>query len=281
MCTTRTVQNALVQFKSRACRSGRHGEWRAYHADMRFPSVIRAVGRRKIEAFTIALVGAVSAIGIVRREADASPAALLADVASGPEVSYLSEVVRPAMTASAARAHKKVLLCIDEAQSMPLETMEALRLLTNLETEKRKLMQIVLFGQPELSQKLAEPSIRQLTQRITFNYHLGPLDRGELDSYIQHRLDVAGYQGPPLFSLRAIKALHRACGGIPRLANILAHKALLVAFGQGVHEINSRHVRAAAKDTLASRRSRSYWWTVAALTLSIASAGMVAWAYFK
>jgi MSHA biogenesis protein MshM len=180
-----------------------------------------------------------------------------------------------------AREHKKVLLCIDEAQAMPLETMEALRLLTNLETEKRKLMQIVLFGQPELNTKLEEPSIRQLTQRITFNYHLGPLTVEELDSYIGHRLDVAGYEGPPLFSWNAIKALHHASGGIPRLANILSHKALLVAFGQGVHEVTAKHVRAAAKDTLASKRKRSYWWTVAVLTLSIASAGMVAWAYFK
>src|SRR5205814_4780813 len=143
--------------------------------------------------------------------------------------------------------------CIDEAQAMPIETMEALRLLTNLETEKRKLMQIVLFGQPELNTKLEEPSIRQLTQRITFHYNIGPLSVTELDNYIAHRLAVAGYEREHrLFTERAIRKLHRASGGIPRLANILAHKSLLVAFGQGARDITPKHVKAAANDTHAA-----------------------------
>jgi MSHA biogenesis protein MshM len=181
-----------------------------------------------------------------------------------------------------ARNHKRVLLCIDEAQAMPLETMEALRLLTNLETEKRKLMQIVLFGQPELNRKLEEPSIRQLTQRITFHYNIGPLSATELDDYIAHRLAVAGYEREHrLFNERAIRRLHRASGGIPRVANILAHKALLVAFGQGTRDITAKHVRAAANDTLAATRRPFWWWPFGALTLSIVSVLGFAWAYLK
>jgi MSHA biogenesis protein MshM len=182
-----------------------------------------------------------------------------------------------------AREHKKVLLCIDEAQAMPLETMEALRLLTNLETEKRKLMQIVLFGQPELNRKLEEPSIRQLTQRITFHYDLGPLSVSELDDYIAHRLAVAGYDREHrLFTERAIRKLHRTSGGIPRLANILAHKAMLVAFGQGTRDITPKHVKAASDDTLASTlRKPNRLWPLGALTLSIVSVLGVAWAFLK
>ena len=178
-----------------------------------------------------------------------------------------------------AREHKKVLLCIDEAQAMPLETMEALRLLTNLETEKRKLMQIVLFGQPELNRKLQEESIRQLTQRITFHYNLAPMSIDVLDAYLDHRLTIAGYEGEPLFTPGAVRTLHGASGGIPRLANILAHKSLMATFGEGGLEVTARHVRAAAQDTLGSKRKRFFWWPLAAITLSIASAGVVALAY--
>ncbi len=155
---------------------------------------------------------------------------------------------------------KRVLLCLDEAQSMPLETLEALRLLTNLETEKRKLLQIVLFGQPELDQKLAQESIRQLKQRITFHYHLGPLNRVELTHYIEHRLRVAGYKGNRLFQQAAERALYRTSSGVPRLVNILAHKALLMAYGEGRHEVAVHHVKAAAMDTPAASRKKFNWW---------------------
>lgn len=154
---------------------------------------------------------------------------------------------------------KRVLLCIDEAQALPVETMEALRLLTNLETEKRKLLQIVLFGQPELNRKLELESIRQLAQRITFHYHLGPLGRDDLDYYIAHRLRVAGYNGARLFSRGAIARLYRASGGIPRLVNILAHKALMLCYGQGRQEVGAAHVAAAARDTIATKRLRWPW----------------------
>lgn len=156
-----------------------------------------------------------------------------------------------------ASAGKSVVLCLDEAQAMPIESLEALRLLTNLETEKRKLLQVVLFGQPELEAHLARDSIRQLRQRITFQCRLNALDQGELDYYIAHRLRVAGYRGDRLFTAPAVRSLRRASGGIPRLVNVLAHKALFLAYGEGVRQIVPRHVRAAAADTPSARRP---WW---------------------
>ncbi|XYJ08779.1 ExeA family protein [Telluria sp. B2] len=173
---------------------------------------------------------------------------------------------------------KRVLLCIDEAQALPLETMEALRLLTNLETEKRKLLQIVLFGQPELNRKLEHESIRQLAQRITFHYHLGPLDRDDLDYYIAHRLRVAGYNGARLFSRRAIARLYRASGGIPRLVNILAHKALMLCYGQGRQEVGAAHVAAAARDTIAIQRRRWPWLAGASVLAGMAG---LAWTFVR
>src|SRR4029079_4131925 len=116
-----------------------------------------------------------------------------------------------------AREGKRVVVCLDEAQAMPLESLEALRLLSNLETEKRKLLQVVLFGQPELDDKLSQDSVRQLRQRITFQYHLDALTRAELRQYLDHRLRVAGYRGSEVFSRAAIASLQRASGGTPRL----------------------------------------------------------------
>lgn len=158
-----------------------------------------------------------------------------------------------------ARAKKRVVVCIDEAQAMPIETLEALRLLSNLETEKRKLVQIVLFGQPELDAKLRRPEVRQLLQRIAFHYRLGALKKSELELYLAHRLRVAGFRGEALFSPAALRALHRASGGTPRLINILAHKTLLAAFGEGRQTIRRRHVRLAAGDTEGARRTGWFW----------------------
>ncbi len=173
---------------------------------------------------------------------------------------------------------KSVVLCLDEAQAMPIESLEALRLLTNLETEKRKLLQVVLFGQPELDHKLAENSVRQLRQRITFQCCLGELGRDELDYYLTHRLRVAGYLGNRLVTQRAVRALHRASGGIPRLVNVLAHKSLLLAFGEGAQQVLPHHVRAAAVDTPAARQ-RQWWWMVIAILLL--AAGSAGWMMFS
>lgn len=157
-----------------------------------------------------------------------------------------------------AAAGRSVVVCIDEAQAMPTETLESLRLLSNLETEKRKLLQIILFGQPELDEKLAQPSVRQLLQRIAFHYRLRGLGRNEIENYLAHRLRVAGYRGEALFSNSAVRALHRASGGTPRLVNILAHKSLLAVFGEGKQLAKVVHVRKAAKDTEGARSPG--WW---------------------
>lgn len=155
---------------------------------------------------------------------------------------------------------KKVLLCLDEAQALPLESLEALRLLTNLETEKRKLLQIVMFGQPELDEKLSQQSIRQLMQRITFDYRLEPLSKNDLTYYLLHRLHVAGYAGGPLFSPYALRWLHKASAGIPRLINILAHKSMLAAYGEGHHQIGTRHMKVAVADTASVKNKTRPWW---------------------
>ena len=144
---------------------------------------------------------------------------------------------------------KRVVVCMDEAQAVPLQTLEALRLLTNLETEKTKLLQVVLFGQPELDKVLDDPSIRQLRQRITFSYDLQPLNREGVEEYIQHRLTVAGYDGPKVFEPKALDELARASRGVPRLINILAHKALMAAFGEGELRVSRKHAKAAIADT--------------------------------
>src|SRR5207244_867320 len=148
---------------------------------------------------------------------------------------------------------------MDESQAMSLETLEALRLLTNLETEKRKLMQVVLFGQPELDRKLASPSIRQLLQRITFQQHMQGLEEGEVGAYVSHRLAVGGFTGRALLSPSALRALHRASRGVPRLVNVLMHKAMLLAYGEGRWTVERGDIRAAATDTPAAAPP-SRWW---------------------
>ncbi len=171
----------------------------------------------------------------------------------------------------------RVVLCLDEAQAIPVDSLEALRLLTNLETEKRKLLQIVLFGQPELNRKLELDSIRQLAQRITFHYHLGPLSRDDIDFYVAHRLRVAGFTGARLFSNAAIRSLYKASGGVPRLVNIMAHKALMLSYGQGKQQVVGGHVAIAARDTVGVGRAIRTWLTGGAIVLG--AAGLLAWAF--
>ena len=178
-----------------------------------------------------------------------------------------------------AAADKRVLLCLDEAQAIPIESLEALRLLTNLETEKRKLLQIVLFGQPELNRNLELESIRQLAQRITFHYHLGPLSRDDIEYYLAHRLRIAGFSGARMFERAAIARLYRASGGIPRLVNILAHKALMVSYGQGKQQVSARHVAEAAKDTLNTTRALPAW--LLAAVPAVAAAAAFTWVMIK
>lgn len=154
-----------------------------------------------------------------------------------------------------ARKDIQVVVCLDEVQAMPIETLEALRLLSNLETEKRKLLQVVIFGQPELEEKLNHNSIRQLKQRITFDYELSKLTRDELQYYLNHRLRVAGYRGGRIFTSGSLRLLYRKSNGVPRLVNILAHKSLLAAYGKGRHEVTVHEVMAAVADTKAAHSS--------------------------
>lgn len=168
-------------------------------------------------------------------------------------------------------ADQRVVLLLDEAQALPDDSLEALRLLTNLETEKHKLMQVVLFGQPELNTRLASQSLRQLRQRIAFSYQLHPLSRRALGEYVWHRLRIAGYPGPALFSQAAIRRLHRSSRGIPRLANLLCHKALMAAYGSGSNGVDGTHVRAAATDTEDTCNRKPGW-----LALISGLAGLIA-----
>lgn len=145
---------------------------------------------------------------------------------------------------------KRVVLVIDEAQALPDDTLETLRLLTNLETEQQKLLQVVLFAQPELDQRLATAAFRQLQQRITFAHKLTVMNPQQIRHYLAHRLAIAGCHRP-LFSETALRLLHYYSRGIPRLVNILAHKCLMLAYGEGQPQVNWRHMRYAAADTAA------------------------------
>lgn len=161
-----------------------------------------------------------------------------------------------------ARAGRRVVVCIDEAQAIPVRTVESLRLLSNMETEKRKLLQLVLLGQPELDDKLALPEIRQLLQRITFSEYLGPMLPGRVPGYLQHRLATAALSDATdiqVFEPAAAKQMARLSRGVPRLVNVMAHKCLMLAYGENVHRVNVRHVRMAAADTPGVSQSGVRW----------------------
>ena len=143
----------------------------------------------------------------------------------------------------------QVVLLIDEAHQLPNDTLEGLRLLTNLETEKSKLLQVVILGQPELDRRLARPKMRQLRQRIGFSCTLSPMSQTQAGDYIRHRLAVAGDGRQPHFDDAAVRLVVKASRGTPRLINVLCHKALMAAFGCGEKRITRAHVRRAVLDT--------------------------------
>jgi general secretion pathway protein A len=147
-----------------------------------------------------------------------------------------------------AAEHEDVVLLIDEAQDMSDELLEQVRLLSNLETDEQKLLQIVLIGQPELRKKLDTQELRQLRQRITVRYHLDPIGRQETESYILHRLQVAGSNGRPTFSRAAVNSIHRRTRGVPRLINAVCDKAMLVGYVEGRDHLGWRQVRRAARE---------------------------------
>ncbi|MEW6313762.1 MAG: AAA family ATPase [Pseudomonadota bacterium] len=143
---------------------------------------------------------------------------------------------------------RQAVVFVEESQGMPIPTLEELRLLSNLETQQHKLLQIVLFGQPELDDNLREANIRQLRERITHSFHLGPLSAREIQEYLMFRMRAAGYHGPELFSPAVAAHIARSTGGLTRRVNIVADKILLAAFADNTHTIRLKHVRAALKD---------------------------------
>jgi len=163
-----------------------------------------------------------------------------------------------------AEAGRRVVVCIDEAQAIPLRTVESLRLLSNLETEKRKLLQLVLLGQPELDEKLSRPDIRQLLQRITFSEYIGPMTASHVPTYLAHRLATAALNEATdtrVFEVDAAQLIARFSRGVPRLVNVLANKCLMLAYGENEHRVNVRHVRLAAADTPGVLKPKSWLWS--------------------
>ncbi len=144
--------------------------------------------------------------------------------------------------------NQKTLLIIDEAQTLSPTMLEEVRLLSNLETPTSKLIQIILVGQPELNDMLAQPKLRQLRQRIVLRHHLMPFNQKELDAYINERLSLAGYTGRGLFKGSARKAIFNATGGVPRLVNVVCDGALLAGYGRGLTSIGADVIREVADD---------------------------------
>jgi type II secretory pathway predicted ATPase ExeA/septal ring-binding cell division protein DamX len=178
---------------------------------------------------------------------------------------------------------RQVVVLIDEAHAMPAETLEEIRLLSNLEANRNKLLQLVLFGQPELNDILARPDMRQLKERITHNFGLEPLVRDDIAHYLDFRMRAAGYKGPSVFSPPALKMIAQSSLGLTRRINILADKSLLAAFSAGSHQIGTREIQAAIRDCEFSeatyggrgtKKPRTLW--LAAL-LGLAALAGIAW----
>lgn len=194
----------------------------------------------------------VSPLGLLQTVADE----LGAEAGANAGHEQLLKAINRQLLANAGRKLRTVLV-VDEAQALSDETLEAIRLLTNLETETYKLLQVVLFGQPELDDRLSQQHLRQLRQRITFSYRLRPLDRRQFEAYVRHRVGVAAAtRGPQaVFGADALDVLFLASRGTPRLANILCHKALLAGFGPGRSSVGRSEALAAVQDTEGSLRA--------------------------
>ena len=172
----------------------------------------------------------------------------------------------------------RVVLIIDEAQELSRELLEQVRLLTNLETNTQKLLQIVLLGQPELRQMLAKPALRQLAQRITARFHLDPLKAQDTVEYLRHRIAVAGGSAFP-FEDGAVRRLHALSGGVPRLLNVLGERALLAGYVHGQPRIDARLVDLAATEVLPPDSKRGRMWRMLGWCLLLAGAGLMWLAY--
>ncbi len=183
-----------------------------------------------------------------------TPLELLASICDELDIGYsrgaggkeLVDAINDFLLAAHARGQYTVLI-IDEAQNLDFEVLEQIRMLTNLETNERKLLQIIMLGQPELQEKLADPQLKQLAQRISARHHLGPLNRAETMAYVRHRLTVAGLS-PEVFSAGSLKKLFSLSAGIPRLINMVCDRALLAAYTKGIHRVDTRLLTAAAAE---------------------------------
>jgi general secretion pathway protein A len=174
---------------------------------------------------------------------------------------------------------RDVVLLIDEAQDLSAEVLEQVRLISNLETDTEKLIQIVLIGQSELQEMLSRRELRQLAQRVTAQYHLSPLSRPETEDYVAHRLRVAGGEGKVSFTPGALSVVHQRAGGVPRLINLICDRALLAGYVQGVRVVDASMVRRAAREVkgvLTPEPLRRYA-ALAALTAAAAIAGLGLW----
>ena len=181
-------------------------------------------------------------------------------------------------------AGRRVVVFVEEAQGISLENLEFLRLLTNLETATDKLLQIVLFGQPELDAMLADSRIRQLKDRITLSLNLSPLNTSEVADYLRARLGVAGYRGPDLFPAPLVTRMTQASGGLSRRINVLADKTLLAAYAEQTRNLDLRHLDAAARDAETASATSSVqhlwqrWkWAIAGLAMGLALLAFVWW----
>jgi len=197
---------------------------------------------------------------------------------SGERVGVIMSMIQNKLEEKA-REGKRIVVLVDEAHAMPLDTLEELRLLYNLQVGNSKLLQIVLFGQPELNTKLDQPNMRQLKDRIVHHFNMQPLSRNILESYLMFRMRAAGYRGPNIFSPGAVKLIADASNGLMRRVNILADKSLLSAFVEDTYYVKANHVKAALRDSdLEQTRS----WThkgllLAGITTAVLLAGLAAW----
>ena len=146
-------------------------------------------------------------------------------------------------------SNRQVVLFVEEAQSMPIETLEEIRLLSNLETDENKLLQMVLFGQPELDEKLASPNIRQLKERITHSFNLSPFPQDDTLLYLNFRLRAVGYKGPDIFNRKTAGVVKKYSNGLTRRINIIADKSMLAAYSEGSHSVTASHIKSAARDS--------------------------------
>lgn len=172
-------------------------------------------------------------------------------------------------------AGRRVVVLIDEAQALPRESLEQLRLLTNLETDEQKLIQIVLVGQPELRELLKEPSLSNLDQRVTARYHLDALELAETRAYIAHRVAIAGVRRA-LFTTAAVRDIHRAARGVPRLINAIAERALMAAYARNQLQVGAAIARAAAAEVRGHSATRPQWWGLALLVTLLLTAALFA-----